>query len=111
MVSRAKLVKTALLMVELTSLPLMVLVMIYLLSGYQMLDPEVKIIPEARKIHADWLLRLISMTLVYVHTLGGGIFIVERHIKKVTQRKIIEAVIAILVTMLLIIILALEVRL
>lgn len=105
---RARLVRLSMLMVEVTSLPLILLASIYLLSGYQMLNPEMKIIPEPRKIHADKSLRIISILLAYLHVLGGTTIVVERRLRKEKLRKTIETLLIAVTTMLLITFLAIE---
>ncbi|MEM2112426.1 MAG: hypothetical protein QXX08_11215 [Candidatus Bathyarchaeia archaeon] len=105
---RATLVKLSLLIVEFTSLPLLVLASIYLLSGYQMLTPEVRIIPEPRKIHTDRFLRILTIFLAYLHTFGGIILVVERCLRKENQKKIIGVAMTIVITMLLIVFLVIE---
>lgn len=111
MVKRAILVKLSLLMVEFTSIPLTVVASIYLLSGYQMLNPEVRIISEPRRIHTDRFLRILTILLTYLHTFGGIVFIAERRLRRETLRKMIEAAMTAAITMLLIIFLVIELEL
>ncbi|MCS7114949.1 MAG: hypothetical protein RMJ15_07385 [Nitrososphaerota archaeon] len=101
MVKRATFVRLSLLIVEFTSIPLLVLASIYLISGYQMLAPQVRIIPEPRKIHVDSLLRVLTIFLAYLHILGGIIVVVERRLRKEVLKKIIETVAVIVITSLL----------
>ncbi|MBS7624893.1 hypothetical protein KEJ29_04870 [Candidatus Bathyarchaeota archaeon] len=107
-VKRATLVKLSLLIVEFTSLPLMVLASIYLFSGYQMLNPEVKVIPEPRRIHMDRFLRILAIFLMYLHALGGIIIVAERRFRREAKRKMIEAALIMAITMLLIAFLIIE---
>ncbi|MEM2248891.1 MAG: hypothetical protein QXJ46_05190 [Candidatus Bathyarchaeia archaeon] len=102
------LVKTSLLMIELTSLPLIVLASIYLLSGYQMLAPELRIIPEPRKIHTDKFLRILTIFLMYLHASGGIIVIIERRLRKDVLRDIARTALIVVITLLLIIFLMIE---
>jgi hypothetical protein len=89
-------------MVEVTSPPLILLATIYLLSGYQMLIPTLKILPESRRIHIDNLLRLLTIMLAYIHTVGGSIFIIERRMKREFMRKVAEiSVVATVITLML----------
>ncbi|MEM0049300.1 MAG: hypothetical protein QW424_04935 [Candidatus Bathyarchaeia archaeon] len=101
MVKRSTLLKLSILIVELSSIPLVVLASIYLFSGYQMLAPEVKIIPEPRRIHVDRLLRILTVSLAYLHALAGIIIMAERRIKKEILRKIVEISAAVILTILL----------
>ncbi|MEM2168984.1 MAG: hypothetical protein QXX99_03635 [Candidatus Bathyarchaeia archaeon] len=90
MVKKAKLMKMLLLIVEFTSIPLIALGFIYLVSGYQMLSPELKIIPEPRRIHTDMFLRILSISLAYLHALGGVMIIIERRLRRDILKKIAE---------------------
>lgn len=108
MIKRATLVKLAILMVEVTAPPLFLLASIYLLSGYQMLVPTVKILPESRRIHTDRLLRLLTITLAYIHTLGGSIFVIERRMKKDVLKKLTEVFAVVTATALMFLFLILE---
>ena len=101
MIKRATLMKIFLLMVEFTSIPLIVLGSIYLLSGYQLLNPELRIIPEPRRIHSDRFLRLLTITLAYLHALGGVIIIIGRRLKRDISRKIAEIAVVVLTALLL----------
>ncbi|MBS7604803.1 MAG: hypothetical protein QXR84_00985 [Candidatus Bathyarchaeia archaeon] len=66
-----------------------------------MLAPEVKIIPEPRRIHVDRLLRILTVSLAYLHALAGIIIMAERRIKKEILRKIVEISAAVILTILL----------
>lgn len=105
---RATLVRVSMLMVEFTSLPLIVLASIYLLSGYQMLNPEIRVIPEPRKIHTDKILRALTIVLTYLHTLGGIIIVVERRLREESQRRVIGTAMITALTTLLILLLLVE---
>ncbi|MBS7607249.1 MAG: hypothetical protein QW502_04965 [Candidatus Bathyarchaeia archaeon] len=111
MIKRAMLMRLSLLIVELTSLPLIVLASIYMLSGYQLLNPEVRIIPEPRRIHTDRFLRILTIFLAYLHAFGGAIIVAERRLRKETLRKIIEAAMITAITVLLIALLIIELAL
>lgn len=101
MVKRSTLLRLSLLIVELSSIPLVVLASVYLFSGYQMLAPEVKIIPEPRRIHVDRLLRILTVSLAYLHALAGIIIMAERRIRREILRKIVEIFAAAILTALL----------
>ncbi|MCX8171392.1 MAG: hypothetical protein N3E47_05415 [Candidatus Bathyarchaeota archaeon] len=108
MVSRVMLVRLSLLMVELTSLPLIVIASIYLLSGYQMLTADVRVIPEPRRIHTDKSLRILAIFLAYLHALGGAVTVVERRLRDKTLKAIFEVAAFVIATSLLIFLLTLE---
>lgn len=108
MVRKATLLKICLLMVEVTSIPLIVLALIYVLSGYQMLAPVIRIIPEPRRIHTDKFLRILTIFLAYLHALGGIVIMAERRIKEETLRKIAEIVAIVVLTTMLVTSLAIE---
>jgi len=95
MVKRSTLVKISLLIIEFTSLPLLLLAFIYLLSGYQMLNPSIRVIPEYRRIHVNKFLRILAIILVCLHSMGGLIFLVERSVRRDVLREIMEAAIVI----------------
>lgn len=108
MIKRAMLIRLFLLIVEFTSLPLIVLASIYLLSGYQMLIPELQIIPESRKIHTDKFLRILTIILTYLHALGGIIITVERRLRKEILKNIVRTALITAITFLLLIFLMIE---
>lgn len=108
MVKKATLVRLSLLIVEFTSLPLVVLALMYLLSGYQMLTVDVKIIPEPRRIHTDRFLRTLTILLAYLHTLCGAIIVIERRIKIGVLRMAVEVAVIVVLSLLLVFFLALE---
>ncbi|MEM2272610.1 MAG: hypothetical protein QXX56_00130 [Candidatus Bathyarchaeia archaeon] len=103
MVKRSTLMKLSLLMVEFTSIPLVVLASVYLLTGYQMLVPDLRILPEPMRIHVDRFLRVLAIFLAYIHALGGIIIMAERRLRRELQRKIAEISAIIVLTTLLII--------
>jgi len=111
MVKRITLMKISLLIIEFTSLPLLLLASIYLLSGYQMLNPNIRIIPESRRIHVDKFLRILAIILVCLHSIGGLIFLVERSIRRDMLRKIMDAAIIVGLIVLMLFFLLMEVML
>jgi len=111
MVKRITLMKISLLIIEFTSLPLLLLASIYLLSGYQMLNPNIRIIPESRRIHVDKFLRILAIILVCLHSIGGLIFLVERSIRRDMLRKIMDAAIIVGLILLMLFFLLMEVML
>ena len=77
----ARSLRLALAIVEATSIPLILLLSLYILSGYQMLLPGIYIMPAARTIHTDRVLRAVFLALVYLHSLTGFIIMCERRIR------------------------------
>lgn len=91
-----KLLRIMLLLVEITSLPLLVLCLLYSLTGYQMLIPRLRLIPRARLVHTDQVLRVLLLTLALIHGYSGLILLCERRIRNSTLRKIVELAITLL---------------
>lgn len=85
-----KALQLALMVIEATSIPLLVLTYIYILSGYQLLYPEVYIMPVARVLHTDIVLRVLFTILVYLHSLSGLMLMVERRVKKILWKRLLE---------------------
>ncbi|MEM0027849.1 MAG: hypothetical protein QXD38_08000 [Ignisphaera sp.] len=104
----SKSLRIALAIVEVTSIPLLVLTAIYILSGYQMLYPQIRLIPAARTLHTDKFLRILFVVLVYLHGLTGTIILCERRIRNALIRNIIEYIAIIGLSILLAIPLTLE---
>jgi len=95
--SAISLVKVALTLVEATSIPLLILSLIYLITGYQLLSPEIHIIPRPRLIHTDIVLRLITIVVGITHSWAGLTLLCERRVKNKLLKKLLELIIAILV--------------
>ncbi len=90
---KPRLLKIMLLLVEATSLPLLVLSLVYLLTGYQMLTPRVRFFPKPRLIHTDPVLRILLATLGLIHGYSGLILLFERRIRNNALRIMIEAIV------------------
>lgn len=86
----ARTLRLALAIVEATSIPLIVLLSLYILSGYQMLNPGLYIMPAARTVHTDRILRVVFLALVYLHSLTGLIIMCERRIRRRLLRSAVE---------------------
>lgn len=86
----SKFLRVALAIVEASSLPILVLTIIYILTGYQMLYPNIYFFPSSRGIHVDLLLRIIFVVLVYLHSLAGLIIVIERRIKLKAIKEALE---------------------
>ena len=81
----------ALLLVELTSIPLLFLSIIYVLTGYQMLYPEkIHIFQNPRAIHTDKDLRISTIVLGLIHASAGIILLCERRIRNRVVRNALE---------------------
>lgn len=91
-----KLLRVFLLIVEITSLPLLLLCLVYLLTGYQMLIPSLRLIPRPRLVHTDRVLRVLLVTLALAHSYSGLILLCERRIRNSTLRKLVELSITLL---------------
>lgn len=89
----SKLLRFALAIVEASSIPLLILIILYTLSGYQMLYPQVRLLPVARAIHVDLLLRMLFIILVYLHSLSGFVIIIERRIRLRTVKTFLEYIV------------------
>jgi len=89
-VVKPKLLKTLLALTEVTSIPLLVLGLIYLLTGYQMLSSSLRLIPRARLVHTDPVLRALLAAMALVHGYSGLIVLCERRIKSGSLKKLIE---------------------
>jgi uncharacterized lipoprotein YajG len=76
-------------LIEATALPLFVLALIYLLTGYQVLSPRVAIIPRARLLHTDPVLRMAAIALFLAHSYGGLILTTSKYVKKQRLRELL----------------------
>ncbi|MEM1582151.1 MAG: hypothetical protein QXK89_06545 [Candidatus Bathyarchaeia archaeon] len=76
-----------------------------------MLNPEIKAIYEPRKIHVDRFLRILAIILVYLHAMGGLIFLIERGIKGDASRKLMEVTAITGLTILILVFLLVEITL
>lgn len=97
--------RIALIIVESTSIPLLVLGLIYLITGYQLLNPGLRLIPGARLIHADRLLRISLITLAMLHGYLGSLLLVARR----AGRGVIRDIVTIALTAMIIVIVSIVV--
>ena len=102
--------KLSLTLVESTSIPLIVLMLLYLLTGYEMLVLSRILIPNARAIHTDRVLRLILVALVLIHGYFGTLILCERRIRNNLARPIIEFLITVALIFLVALIVLYEAR-
>jgi hypothetical protein len=100
-----KLLRAALLMVEATSIPLIVLGFLYLVTGYQLLNPGIQLIPRPRVIHTDAVLRITLVVVSILHGYGGLLLLIAR----LARSNLLRASLFILAHILLIVFLALVV--
>ena len=84
-----RLLRIAWLLIEITAPSLFVLALIYLLTGYQMLNPRVAIIPRARLLHTDPVLRVAATALFLAHSYGGLILTISKYVKKRRLRELL----------------------
>lgn len=87
----SKFLRLALTIVETSSLPLLVLTILYILSGYQMLYySQIHFMPYARIIHTDIFLRILFIIFTYLHSVSGLVIMCERRIKNKLIKIIVE---------------------
>lgn len=96
--------KYLLLMVESTALPLSILVILMILTGYAMIEPT-KIqhatlnminYPVAVKLHTDFTIRILFVSLAILHGYAGTLLLGMKIIKKRHMRKILNTIITII---------------
>jgi hypothetical protein len=104
-VMNSKLLRAALLMVEATSIPLIILGFLYLVTGYQLLNPGIQLIPRPRVIHTDAALRITLVAVSILHGYGGLLLLIAR----LARSSLLRASLFILVHVILIVFLALVV--
>ncbi len=95
----AKSLRIALIIVEITSLPLLLLLLLYILSGYQMLLRSPVFFPRAETIHKDPLLRILLILLVYLHSSAGLILLINRRIRNKIVKNILEYTVILLTSL------------
>ncbi|WP_440059468.1 hypothetical protein ACSU1N_06685 [Thermogladius sp. 4427co] len=94
-----KLLKLALTIVETTSIPLFVIGVVYLLTGYDMLTPT-RLIPSARLIHTDSVLRILAISLGFLHSYSGFLLLIARRVRSpLASRALLVLVTAIFLTL------------
>ncbi|MEM0000148.1 MAG: hypothetical protein QXH02_03605 [Desulfurococcaceae archaeon] len=98
----ARTLKCALLLVELTSIPLLVLGLVYLVTGYQLLVPGIRLVPHARLVHSDRALRVILIAFSTIHGYAGSLILLHRRVKSKQVRGLLEIIINVVVLSLII---------
>lgn len=82
--------KYALLLVEFTSIPLLILGLAYLITGYQLLVPGIQMVPYARLIHGDKALRVTLVAFSTLHGYAGLLILLHRRVKGKLLRSALE---------------------
>ena len=101
----SKLLRAALFMVEATSIPLIILGFLYLVTGYQLLNPGIQLIPRPRVVHTDAALRITLIAVSILHGYGGLLLLIAR----LARSSLLRGLLLILVHVFLIVFLALVV--
>lgn len=82
--------RVLLVLVETTSIPLLVLCLVYLLTGYQMQTSSLRFFPRAREIHTDPTLRVLLVIMAFIHGYSGLILLCERRIRNKILKLAVE---------------------
>ncbi|WFO76002.1 hypothetical protein J4526_03910 [Desulfurococcaceae archaeon MEX13E-LK6-19] len=107
--------KIMFLLIETTSLPLLVLAILMIISGYALVYPHVisgltfgaMNYSTAHRIHTDPLIRSSFAILALLHSLAGTFLLIEKHVKNKTLKSTLEFIaMTMLLYLLLIIIMA-----
>lgn len=96
--------KYLLLVVESTALPLSILIILMILTGYTIIEPtkmqqatlDIINYPIAVKLHTDFTVRLLLVSLTISHGYAGTILLGMKLIKRGYIRKIFNAIITII---------------
>jgi succinate dehydrogenase hydrophobic anchor subunit len=98
--------RIALVIVEVTSIPLLLLSAIYVITGYQLVYPDkIWLFPSPRAIHADKVLRVATIALGALHGVAGVVLLCERKIRNKFTRSAVELVVLIIIAVLFIMLL------
>lgn len=93
--SRARETYLCLRLVEYTSIPLTICIMLYLLSGYGIMSPIFDLVgltyAVSVKIHTLPLLRVVTVVLAMLHSYGGIVLISSRHVRSEKMRGLIKS--------------------
>lgn len=92
--------KYALLLVEFTSIPLLILGLAYLITGYQLLVPGIQLVPYARLIHGDRVLRVVLLAFSILHGYAGSLILLHRRVKGKLLRDVLEVFVNIMMLLL-----------
>lgn len=92
--SRAREAYFCLRLVEYTSIPLAFCIMLYILSGYGIISPIFSLVGltyhVSVRIHTLPLLRFVTAVLTILHTYGGVVLILSRHLKNEKIKELIK---------------------
>ncbi|MGC8542872.1 hypothetical protein [Caldivirga sp.] len=69
-------------LIEVTAMPLLVVSVIYVLSGYQIVTPDLHVFQNPWIIHADKVLRVLGLLLGSIHGTAGLILMLERRMRR-----------------------------
>jgi len=87
----------ALVMAEATATPLLLLIALYILTGYQTLYPDkLRLFPNPTAIHTDKVLRIATTILATLHSSAGIVLLCERRIRNRLTREVIETIVPLL---------------
>ncbi len=104
------------LLLETTSLPLLVLALLMIISGYALVYPHVissltfgaMNYSTAHRIHTDPLIRSSFAILALLHSLAGTFLLIERYVKHKLLKTITELVVIAILSYLLLVIILIE---
>ncbi len=98
--SRARETYFCLRIVEYTSIPLTLCLVLYLLSGYGMISPILSLVgltyATSAKIHTLPLLRIAIAVLSILHFYGGALLLLNRNIRNERMRKFIKTIVLVI---------------
>ncbi|MCS7104756.1 MAG: hypothetical protein NZ954_04245 [Thermofilaceae archaeon] len=87
-------------LVEITSIPLTVLLLIYILSGYGMVSPSLRILgfnyAFSARLHTSPWLRLSIVVLTVLHGHSGLAVLARKKIRSITAWRLVETGLAVL---------------
>ncbi len=87
-------------LVEVTGPAVSAVILVYLLTGYQMLATGLELIPRASLVHADPVLRVLAVVLALIHSYAGLLLICERRIRSGLLRELTEGALTALLVLL-----------
>ena len=116
MISLKKYLKYLLTIVEASSISLLLLIFILVLSGYGILYPaQIRVLTGgliserlAYKIHTDKIIRMSTITLLFIHGYSGILLLIERRVRRALMKRIMILCITILIVYLYILLVLLD---
>ncbi|MEM1750605.1 MAG: hypothetical protein QXV30_00760 [Desulfurococcaceae archaeon] len=108
--------KYMLLVLEATSLPLLITTLLLIVTGYAIMYPHAYSAltlnalnyANAQRIHTDPVIRLSFTALALIHGLSGTIILIEKYVKHRLVKEIIKSIVLVAVLALLAIVLAID---